>query len=160
MNWSYIAGLFDGEGHFSICLSSSSRKSSDTSVRIIASISGENEKKMQLIKNFLNEGGIFTSFGTYYTDYYSKNIGWQKGKATHLQISSFDGVTLFVNNIYNYLIFKKPQCEIVMRALKLKKDLKAIGRGKIKENIYQFDELRHELHKYARKGPKQLKSWL
>lgn len=76
----------------------------------------------------------------------------------HFYIGSHNGLKKFCEMIYPYLIFKKKTCEIIMEALRLKEEIKEKGEF-IKDNFFLFDQLRHDLHKYARKGPKDLKPW-
>lgn len=152
MEWIYIAGLFDGEGHFTIALQK--RKAKSQAILFVASITGESKKAWQPISSFLEKENISFSY------HINKKIyGWTKHESCAILIQRDKDTKKFAEKIYPFLIFKKPQCKIILKAIKLKEELKKKYYGAIIDNLNLFDELRHELHKYAKKGPKVLESW-
>lgn len=152
MDWSYVAGLFDGEGHPSISL----RKDVRGSIQIRAVITNNDEKGLISVKKFLWQNNVYAGvcLGIKGKD----ENGWRKQSSYRLQISSNEGVEKFLENIYPFVVFKKIQCEIALKAIKLKNELKN-NKKTIIHNLPLFDELRRELHKYSNKGPRILKSW-
>ena len=88
-----------------------------------------------------------------------KNKNWGKsGNITyHLNICS--KIEAFIRGIYPHLLLKKPHADIILKAIKRKRELKKEGIGLITRNCAFFDGCRHELHKLRMKGPKTLKPW-
>lgn len=145
-SWAYIAGLFDGEGCFSIFLRNKTHKYPNIGVK--ASISGDDEH-LKIIGHFLYGEGIISCISK------KSKINSQ---AYDLTLSSFDSVKVFINKITPFLILKKPQVELVLEAIKKKEELK-LSHNKIYKNLRPFDELRRKLHEYSRKGLRILKPW-
>ena len=145
MDWSYVAGLFDGEGCFTIFLRNKTHKYPN--IGVSATIAGD-VKHLKIIGQFLSKEGIIFCI--------TKN--GKKGMVYHLILSSFDSVKLFIGKILPFLILKTPQAEIILEAIRKKEEMKS-SNNKIYKNLRHFDKLRRELHKYSRKGPKILRSW-
>jgi len=139
LDWSYVAGLYDGEG--SSAIFSRVKKHRFFSCGIAIQISGQ-KKHLDLVKNFLNSEGIKCGV-----------------TILNLQIQSFDSVKLFISKVVPYIILKKPQLEIMSEAVALRDNLKLFGKGAIVRNSDAFDKLRHRLHAHSRKGPRELKEW-
>lgn len=140
--WEYIAGLFDGDGSVSISKSVSNKI---PSINLKVVITGD-RKHMETIKRFLEIENI------------KSNI-YCGSPQNSLVIHNKKKIKRFLQNILPYVIYKKNVCKIMLEAVNLKERLKSKGYGEINKNLHLFDGLRHELHKYSRKGPRKLKSW-
>lgn len=155
--WEYIAGLFDGDGCPSIGMKSrlSEKK---RSILIAASISAGDRERFKPIKNFLLQNNVICCVSKGAKGKHKTKDGWRQHTSYQLQIIEQKSLKIFLQSIYPFVLFKKKQIEILLEALRLKEELKSKGL-KIRDNFYLFDELRHELHKYSRKGPRKLLKW-
>lgn len=154
MDWSYIAGLFDGDGHPSIAL----KNQLPRSIQITARITGGNKEQFRPIKDFLKQSEIHAGIHRSSIGKHKSKAGWRQHTSYVIQISGRDDAIKFFEMILPHILFKRKQCEIALKGLKFWKYLSECGKS-VEDNLHYFDKLRHELHKYARKGPKTLKSW-
>jgi len=140
VNWSYTAGIFDGEGNYTIGLAK-------CGVKLFAQFSGRGKHLIE-IKNFLDKNNIsaFHSF----TD---------AKRTPTLIIAGHEDLLRFCEMIYPYLVLKREHTVIMLRALMLKSILRKKGFGQLKSNMALFDQLRHELHQLSLKGRLNLKEW-
>ena len=154
--WSYIAGLFDGDGSFSI---HQSRSGNSTSLVFSAKITGSRtEEEFKPIVDFLRLNNVNIAFQR---GNRGKDVnGWRRKSTNVIVISSYIGVKDFVEGIYPYIIFKKEHCDIMLEAITMRLRLKSRGYGTIKDNMQLFDVLRYALHDLSVKGPRTLKPWI
>jgi len=143
MDWSYIAGLFDGDGCPSIFTSThKKRKSISPSIGAKIMIITSTPEKFGLLIDFLRKNNI-----------YIKKYGTKQ-----LVIHRQNDVEKFCLNIYPHLMIKNQQIRYTLIFLYLKKQIKECRHSTVMENLDVFDKIRHKLHKYSRKGRK-LKRW-
>lgn len=100
MNWSYIAGLFDGEG------SAYSNKR-----RSYFAIVNCNKEVLEKIQGFVGRGSIYVS---------KRNL--DKWKISYKYVlSSNENVSFILKKIIPYLIIKKQRCEKIIEIIQQKK---------------------------------------
>jgi len=147
MDWSYVAGFFDGEGSISIaqCI---------TNIEFTLCVAALRKEQLEPFAEFLRIQGIHCTWRTNKTN----RIGREKNSVTCLDIHQHQSLNDFLENISPFLVLKQHQCMILQRALNLKKQLKSEGKI-ILQNLQAFDALRQELHEYSHKGPAHLKPW-
>jgi len=146
MNWSYIAGLFDGDG--SVGIARRPIKHGSTGVYILIYITSSNVEFLLTLSEWMKKRGI------------SANVVSRNNTSTpRLQIGAFDSLKNFVKETLPYVILKKRRLEIILEALELKEKLKNDKNQTIMGNLPLFNEMRHELHSLAMKGPKKLIAW-
>lgn len=143
MNWSYIAGLFDGEGSLSMTLIHK------RTPFIWINISSNNIPLNDKVLSFFEKEGIIAHI-------ISSNNSW--GKSTRISISNWSGFEIFIKRISPYIEGKREQIIIAEKIINLHNEMKK-ERGAIKAHIADFDILRHSLHLLATKGNKTLKAW-
>lgn len=137
VNWSYLAGFFDGEGN--VYLRISKRRYKDhynpfAHPRI--TFSNTNTNGMQKIREYLKGQGITTSW------YSQKKV---KGKPLHhLIICAWDSLENFVLNLIPLSILKTEQLHFLKEAIELHKKIK---RGETKAFIPEFEKLGYEISK-------------
>jgi len=153
--WEYLAGLFDGDGSVSISLhANKSIRSSSISIKAI--ITTSDPEPLQPILDFLEEQGCIS--GTY-SQINTTTNKLSTGPIYNLQIQNSDGVKKFLLNIQPHLLFKSKHCKIALEAIEQKQKFRDDPTTTVLDNLRCFDDLRHELHKLRKKGPKTLKSW-
>ena len=150
MDWSYVAGLFDGEGSVSFIASKPPLRNAYT-LNLRMSISASYESTRLALQEFLEENGIgsftFASNNPFGISIRVTVIGWKNCEK-------------FCNAMLPYVIEKKRHLEIVSRILELHKISKIEGVGGITNHLGEFDAFRHELHALANKGTSLSKKWL
>lgn len=153
-SWKYLAGLFDGDGN--PCIYLMIKKTGSPSLGFRMAITGTKEGFIP-IKIFLKENGIYAGIHKG-NKVHKRKDNWRQNTTYRLTIGSFDGIKKFCEMIYPYIHLKRKQVEIMLQAIALKEKIKK-ERKFLKDNFHLFDELRHELHKLSRKGPRKLKPW-
>lgn len=146
MNWSYVAGLFDGEGSVSIY---QIRNSHSLGVVATLAITCNEPNLIKRVKEFLECRGI----RCYVTS--SKN---PLGYSCKIVINNNEGLEIMINNLLPLVVSKRHQLKIVNHYLLFKKELKG-KRELIVNHLDEFDVMRHQLHGLAVKGPIILKAW-
>ncbi len=154
MDWSYIAGLFDGEGSFAIALRNSEKDNRSLTIGISGHISGD-EKHLELVKAFLVKEGMSIYYGKVKN---RSNNGFKSHAVYTIAWSSYPSMRIFLDKIYGFIVLKKPQTQIMIEAVGLH-DKAVLSKSKILHHLDEFDELRHGLHLLAKKGNKNLKPW-
>ena len=159
--WEYVAGLFDGDGSFSIALSRAGLQKNNgkthVSVNFNAKITTCHLRKSKPIIDFLvNEGIISRKTKIAYRT--SQNSPYQRTPTFHISINTNKGLEKFVNGIFPHVILKREQCSIMLRVFEERKKIKDRGERYI-DNLEVFDDLRHALHDLSVKGPRTLKPW-
>ena len=148
--WEYLAGLFDGEGCFSIA----KIRNDKGSINIIfnATFTGEREH-LEMIRQLL----LTENVHCYMTS--TKNpIGLQTRPAFKLQIQNRDAIKTFLQKTKQFILLKKPHYKIMLEAITFKESLPKLSSATI-ANLSTFDSYRQRLHQYRKKGPKNLKPW-
>jgi hypothetical protein len=147
MNWDYIAGLFDGDGHCTILIKNRTEPGSfGVGVRLVIAVSGDG---VEPLLEFLDIHNI---------QMYKQTIKNPFGESFYIMTASWDNIEKIINNILPCVYIKKPQLQIIKEAINYRKYLKS-KKLLIKDNIKKFDLLRHSLHKYAKKGRKNIKKY-
>ena len=100
MDWSYIAGFFDGEGNFHIIFTK-------RSIQIICRIYGNSVE-------VFNEMVKFMGFGNVY-------IYKLKNRVPELIISKKEEVKIFLDNIFPHLILKKEHALFIINSYNFEK---------------------------------------
>jgi hypothetical protein len=143
MDWSYVAGLFDGEGSISFT-------KTKATVVLRINISASYEPTREALRSFLASRGISTG------SYTSKN---PHGQSHWLSIHTWEGCRKFCHAVYPYLIEKKRHVEIAFRAFQLRTKI-ATNDEMFFSHMAEFDALRHELHALANKGKPLTVKWV
>lgn len=140
MNWPYLAGLWEGEGSFSIAIRYSPRSLLWFSSRVFLRIELEEaaEGLLRKIQGFLKEEGISSSFQR------------KKNGNVGLLIGKLSDVERFVEKIYPHLEFDKKRREF--RILKQAIAIMKSGEHLTKSGLLRLAELREELAKLRSKG--------
>ncbi|MBU2458937.1 MAG: LAGLIDADG family homing endonuclease [Nanoarchaeota archaeon] len=93
MDWSYVAGFFDGECNFHIVFTK-------RSIQLVCRMYGDNLETLKKIKQFIG-------FGNIYND--KKGI-----KVSELTITKKDHVKAFIEGILHHLITKRDHAEFIL----------------------------------------------
>ena len=141
ITWDYIAGLFDGDGCFSI------GKTPQNTLVLSAIITAKRTDFLETICKWLETEDVYAKIN-------------KKGTINNLIIRSGESLFVFLDCIKDCVILKKEHVEIMMRATKLRRNLREGENTTIKANLKRFDVFRHELHALSVKGPKKLKVWI
>lgn len=141
IDWSYIAGLFDGDG--SVTLGKS--KSTNSLVYFVC-ISSSDTEFLQQLKKWFNKQHV------------KAIVTNPKSSTPQLQIHSTKSIRTFIERTIDKSIIKKQRLKIMLDVLNLKEELKNKGLL-INQNFHLFDKKRRELHALAKKGPKTLVPW-
>lgn len=139
MNWSYVAGLFDGEG--CVAIANSGGKNS-VSVYVRCNL-GCSQKLAYALISFLKLQNISTS-----PYCIRKN---HLGITGELHIYGWRNVENFSINVFPFSIEKKESLSLILKATELHTTIKANGDRYI-DYMPEFDEIRHAIHAYAKKG--------
>ena len=155
MNWSYIAGLFDGEG----CACVSFKKNGPYwTVTPILFFSGSLNLLEQL-KHFLQRENVKAGI---YKIPPSRIFPEAKGTYS-LSVVRWEGCKRVCSYIWDETIEKRAVIQLLRDAINLHDTCirRRPIRGKLLtvEDLKTFDRIRHEIHKYARKGPKKLREY-
>lgn len=152
MNWSYVAGLFDGKGCVSIGFH---HKGSYWIVTPIMVFSGSLTLSENL-KSFLERENVKAAI-------YKSSQVFPEAKGTYnVSITRWEDCKRVCSYIYDEVIEKKPITELLRKAIELhdnRKRKRIRGRLFSPEDLKEFDKIRHEIHKYARKGRKKLREY-
>lgn len=155
MNWSYAAGLFDGKGCVSIGFN---HKGSYWIITPMIIFSGSSTL-MENLKNFLERENVKANISKS-----SPSKLFPEAKGTYsIYIIRWEGCKRVCSYIWDEVIEKKPVIELLRKAIELHTECirrRRIG-GKLFtiQDLKELDRIRHEIHKYARKGPKKLKEY-
>ncbi len=101
MNWSYVAGFFDGEGSVRL-----------TQRKVILTIANTN-------KHVLDEITKFVGYGKVYSDR-RKKIKPKWNRAYVYAIQRYRGAFEFLNHILSYLYVKRKVVKLILRELKIR----------------------------------------
>jgi len=143
----YIAGLFDGDGHFTIGIRAEKRRNSARfAVAFKAGITSYSYLFLFYIHEKLNEYDIDNRLNKT-ADLYRIEIGKKKM------------LEKFIRLIEPHLILKVKQKNIILNAMHLHTELKNNKSLTITDNIHLFHPYREQLHKLARKGRKEIKKY-
>lgn len=150
--WSYLAGLFDGDG--SVHIGRSVKKGRGSIYFNVRITTCHLEASTPIIGFLISEGVLNPK---------NKNIyaanRTHKRQIYRITICSTPKVEQFIRGIYPHLIYKRKQCDVLLQAIKEKNRIKLTPNMNIADNVPIFDVFRHELHKLSTKGPRTLKSW-
>lgn len=158
MDWSYIAGLFDGEGSVEISRSMNHGGRYGVKYHIIfgACISGTDLKSLRIISSWLNGQGISSYINS------RPNITPVNGGNTRplhrLRVTQLEPLRIFLQSTEPYLVMKKKHCRIMQTALRERDKLVRDGRP-IMRNVRRFNRYRMALHRLSVKGPTHIKVW-
>jgi hypothetical protein len=142
MDWSYVAGLFDGEGNVGIQYSWSH----------IEPYIGFTASESVILTEL---GGFLEKQGIGFSKTCNRNpLGRSKG----LRMQSWESCEKITNNLLPFVVGKKKHLEIFSDVINLYKHIKANGDND-RTHLREFDMMRRRLHALAKKGPKQLKLW-
>jgi len=116
MDWSYIAGFFDGEGGFHIVYGRSKRKGSlYLTPRMVVTFSSTNKEILDLIVDFMLSQEIKCKN---YCHMRKKDYGGIKRKIAYsIRIAQPKDMRIFVSCIEPFLIEKKESCKIFKECL-------------------------------------------
>ena len=154
MNWDYIAGIFDGDGHGNLFIKqpNTSLQRYTTSPLIEMAVSGG---VIVPLRDFLTERGVFPQKRKYgYTTTTTNH--W--GSAKYIKIGSWKGVKTFCENVIPRCYIKKERLVLLLNAVKLREKIIKDKRHN-EEFISYFDYYRHEIHKFAKKGKKIIREY-
>lgn len=154
MNWSYIAGLFDGRGCVNIGLQHRGPYWTVTP-SIIFSVSSN---LAEHVKNFLERERV----GARVSSARSGGIFPEAKNTFKVSITNWDGCGKICSYICDEVVEKKQIIELMMNAVQFHDERrKKWMRGKLftVNDLREFDRIRHEIHKRSRKGPKKLKEY-
>jgi len=146
MDWSYIAGLFDSKGWASITF-----KQKGPYLIVTPSITWVASTRIgESIKNFLEREKVRVST-------------CKKGDFYCVSVHSWDGCHRVCSYIEDHVTEKKHTVELLMQAIDLHHKRSWLPRreGRLfsKEDLKEFDRIRHEIHESTRKGPKKLREY-
>jgi hypothetical protein len=117
LDLSWLAGIIDGEG--TISLRVRNRKHQSTLITPVVSITNTNYIIMYKVIEILKENNI--PHWVHETNYnVTKNPLWKS--ALEVQIMGIKRCSIILPIIYNYLVGKKDQCELVMNWCLSRKD--------------------------------------
>jgi len=154
MNWDYVSGLFDGDGHGNLFIKSpcNSHQRYGTTPLIELAVSGD---VIIPLRNFLTELGVFPQKRDYgYTTTTSNHFG----SAKYIKIGSWKGVKIFCENVIPRCYIKKERLQLLLNAIKLREKI-IKDKNHNEDFISYFDYYRHEIHKFAKKGPKIIREY-
>ena len=155
MNWDYVAGLFDGDGFVRVYFTKSTHsKVYNPTLSVSIDVSGD---VIMPLKRFLVEQGCLPERGREEGSY-TYNYEGAIGEILYIRFHSWGGVEKFVINTLPKAYIKKEQLSLTLDAINLRKKILKNGE-RICDNLVYFDEIRKELHKLARKGPKTLREY-
>ena len=142
INWSYLAGFFDGEGNIFLCTSARRYKDHyNLSAQPRVTISNSHLKGMQKIRDFLKENNIKCSW-------YKQKRGLNKHgimrniPCYQVIILAWASLEILVDNLISLCIIKKERLLLMKQAIDLHK---TIPYGKTKEFIPQFKKIGYEI---------------
>uniref|UniRef100_A0A6M3LUS2 Homing endonuclease n=1 Tax=viral metagenome TaxID=1070528 RepID=A0A6M3LUS2_9ZZZZ len=156
MNWDYVAGLYDGDGHGNLFLKPPNDKIKQrrfSAVPLIElAVSGD---VIIPLRTFFNELGVFPQKRKY--GYTTKTSNpW--GSAKYIKAGSWKGTKIICENLIPRCYIKKDQLNLLFNAIKLREYIIKNKRHN-EDFISYFDYYRHEIHKYAKKGPKKIREY-
>lgn len=153
MNWSYIAGLFDGRGCVNISLQH--REPYWTVMpSIIFSVSSS---LADHLKNFLERENVSARVSSVRSSIFPEAKNTFK-----VSITNWDGCGKICSYIHDEVVEKNQIVKLMKNAVQLHDERR---RRRIKGKLFtvndlrEFDRIRHEIHKQSRKGPKKLKEY-
>ncbi len=153
MNWSYIAGLFDGKGCANVGFQHRGPYWTVTP-SIIFSVSSH---LAEHLKNFLERERVNARVSS------ARPGVFPEAKNTFkVSITNWDGCGKICSYIRDEVVEKKQVIELMMNAVQLHDERrKRRIKGKLftVDNLREFDRIRHEIHKRSRKGPKKLREY-
>ena len=116
MNWSYIAGFFDGEGGFHIGFARSKKnEKAYLTPRVVVSFSSTNKETLDKIAEFMLSNGINCKN---YCMLRKRDYGGIKRKTAYtIRISQPKDMSVFVQFIEPFLLEKKESCQIFRECL-------------------------------------------
>lgn len=116
MDWSYIAGFFDGEGGFHLELAQDNRgKKTSIQPKVLISFTSIDGKTLDLIVDFLKSHGIIAHN---YHITRKKDYEEIKRKPYYtIRILDIKSMRMFVMKMEQYLMIKKESCEIFKEGL-------------------------------------------
>lgn len=147
MNWSYIAGLFDGQGWVSLAI-----KQKDPYWIVTPAITLATSTEIgEPLKKFLERENVKVSV-------------YKKQDFYCVSVHSWEGCHRVCSYIRDEVTGKKPTVELLMKAIELHRKSRSQprrdGRVFTVEDLEELDRIRREIHKYARKGSKKLRSYI
>ncbi len=98
MNWAYVAGFFDGEGH--VRMNNSGSRNIET---MCVGITQKKTKVLGIIMDFLESNGIRCG----YSD--------RGSAASHVIITGRDNISKFLRGVIPFLVVKKPEAQDFLR---------------------------------------------
>lgn len=143
MDASYIAGFVDGEGHIGICTHKMSGKKYKgkiyVQIRPIITLVNTDAGVLIVIQNYLTGIGCSSSLRCRKMS----NANWRQ--VYELEIAKVDSIIILLETIHDYLVIKKPQCELMLEFCRQRKNKLFIAtkyRGYTTEQIEIADKLR------------------
>jgi hypothetical protein len=147
MNWSYVAGLFDGEGNPSVKFAQRGKL-----IGIQASIEFTGSTVL------LNELSCFLSAHNVKPSDLTLDHN-SLGSCVSMRIYRWKDAKIFLLHTINKLIEKKTQSELLLDAINAYYGLECRANKTRKytiEFLRKLDTIRHDIHSYAKKGRKEL----
>jgi len=144
MNWSYLAGLFDGEGSVTL-----TQKGKGWGVIMSTMCIAGNSKCMRSwVALFLLQNGVRTrEDGT-------RN---PRGYSVRISANAWKDCKVFAEGLLmGGVVEKRPHVELFLQAVRVWEARRRLSR---RQYIARMDEIRRRLHALAKKGPKALKPW-
>ena len=142
MNWSYLAGLFDGEGCVTIT------RGTGWFIKPAVNIAANSKVLRAQIRLFLSQNSIKS------TESSTRN---PSGRSARVSAFNWGECKAFVEKLLkSEVIEKRPQLETFLLAVRTWEERNALTRH---EYLTRMDDFRRKLHRFAKKGPKTLKEW-
>lgn len=148
MNWDYIAGLFDGEGNFSLGIS---HKKIYWSITPQFSLSGS-KSLLESVRAFFESENIQCCT--------VRGVKNALGHSYNFRMYGWNNCKLVYDKLEGKVIEKIPHLQLFLKAFKLHEEIKITNRQfSDKDEVAKFDSIRHEIHQHAKKGRKLLKEY-
>ena len=144
MNWSYLAGLFDGEG--SVTLTQHAKGWG--AIRSTMCITGNSKRMRSWVSRFLLQNGARTREGG------TRN---PRGYSVRISANAWKDCKVFAEGLLRGgVVEKRPHVELFLQAMRVWESRSRLSR---RQYVARMDEIRRRLHALARKGAKALKPW-
>lgn len=144
MNWSYLAGLFDGEG--SVTLTQHGRGWGV--IRPTMCIAGNSKRMRSWVSLFLLQNGVRT-----------REAGTRnpRGYSVRISANAWKDCKVFAEGpLRGGVVEKRPHLELFLQAVQVWESRSGLSRC---QYVARMDGIRRRLHALAKKGPRTLKPW-
>lgn len=161
MDWSYIAGFFDGEGGFHLELAQDNRrKKLSIQPKVLISFTSTHGETLDSIMDYLKSKGI-TAHN--YHIIRKKNYGNIKRKPYYtIRIIDIKAIRMFVTSIERYLIAKKQSCDVFKQGLVFW-EIAHINKTNVqwtKSQLMEFEGIMKKLEPFlTKRKPKKTINW-